>query len=82
MIGRNMLNAMTALFLLSSGCSSIQHTAETNPNEDLQSTVKAISDAISTKQSNARYCPVCGKHYNSSVNTCAKDGTALREITP
>jgi len=73
------------LILFLAGCASSQgikakpqNAGETS--QDVQSAVGAVAESISQKNSSARYCPVCGRHYSFKVKTCPVDSSVLKDL--
>ncbi|MDD3375635.1 MAG: hypothetical protein PHY73_07955 [Candidatus Omnitrophica bacterium] len=45
---------------------------------DVQSAIEAVADVMTTHKAQIKYCPVCGKRFSPSVETCSEDGTKLQ----
>ena len=73
------------LIVLSPGCAttSARQKGVVAPSEttgDVQSAVVAVTDAIRNRNVDAKYCPLCGKHYSGHLEVCPLDQTPLKDI--
>ena len=57
-----------------------QESKKAGTPQEAQSAVKSVVNTFKEKQVNAKYCPLCGRHYSSKLDVCPKDGTALKEV--
>ncbi len=62
------------------GCSSFPQEKQKEKPQDAQSAVGSVVNSIRTTQVAAKYCPLCGKHYSSKLESCPQDGTKLRNL--
>ena len=46
---------------------------------DAATAIDAVADAVTGTQQ-AKYCPVCGRHYSHTLAVCPQDGAALKDI--
>ena len=73
------------LILFVTGCAASQEIkakpqSARETSQDVQSAVGVVAESISQKNSSARYCPVCGRHYSSKVKICPVDNAALKGL--
>lgn len=83
---KRFLFALFLLFIASCTTAQVQNqnskiSSKDSP-QDVRSAVGAVAGAITGKNVEAKYCPVCGRHYSAKVEACPIDGTKLREIAP
>lgn len=77
------LLAAGALFLV--GCQTIPSAQDkkNTAKESTQEVVTAlgtVADVITGRETQTRYCPVCGRHYSGHLARCPKDNSPLKDI--
>ena len=45
---------------------------------EARSAIEAVADVMTTNEVRIKYCPVCGKRFSPSVETCPYDGAKLQ----
>lgn len=83
MIQRFFSAACWIFVFTAAGCATASSARNQSPKSsatDARSAIGTIADAIKGEAVTAKYCPVCGRHYSSSLRTCPKDGSALKEV--
>ena len=45
---------------------------------DVRSAIEAVADVMTTNEVKIKYCPVCGRRFSPSVETCPYDGATLK----
>jgi hypothetical protein len=61
-------------------CCGCQTTKPKQSNQDLQSVLSDVKKSFNMQDARAKYCPVCGKHYNGHIEICPVDQTKLLPI--
>lgn len=49
-------------------------------DEEAQSAINVVADSISNQQKQIKYCPVTGKRYSASINTCPEHNVELKWV--
>lgn len=81
---KNKFYIVIFLFVLFLGCQTASSDKNIkNPDEttqDMHSAIEAVVDVMTTNEIKIKYCPVCGKRFSPSVETCPYDGATLRLV--
>lgn len=80
---KELLTYSCFLAFFMAGCataSSDKNISGNSPKKEAQTAIVTIADTIKGEAVSAKYCPVCGRHYSSSVKVCPKDGAVLKEV--
>lgn len=67
--------AILFLCMVCAGCQTVQKS-RTNP-QDLQSVLGEVKKSFNMQDAKAKYCPLCGKHYNGHIDICPIDQKKL-----